>query len=176
MRAALAFAPECAILKLENKNAAACGCANTRKPAQVTQPPTQRPRAAPHGILYEISSLFTRVGFVVIPKSASGFVRFHRCVGVYPAQRFCFHPVPGVSPPACGEEKTKTEKKGTILLKKIIALLCTLLLLASLTACSSHVCDFCGKTFSGKAYTRTGDIILCKDCAQARDAFYSWID
>lgn len=61
-------------------------------------------------------------------------------------------------------------------MKKLIVLLSTLLLLAVLTACSSHVCDYCGKTFSGKAYKRTGDIILCEDCAQIHDAFYSWID
>ena len=32
-----------AIIDTKNKNAAACGCANTRRPAQVLRPPTQRP-------------------------------------------------------------------------------------------------------------------------------------
>ena len=32
------------IINLKNKNAAACGCANTHKPAQVLDPPTQRPK------------------------------------------------------------------------------------------------------------------------------------
>ena len=32
-----------AIIVMKNKNAAVPGCANTRKPAQVSRPPTQRP-------------------------------------------------------------------------------------------------------------------------------------
>ena len=54
------------IIDMKNKNAAACRCANTRKPAQVIPPPTQRPLAAPHGILYDIPALPARGGFAVV--------------------------------------------------------------------------------------------------------------
>lgn len=86
------------ITDMKNKNAAACRCANTRKPAQVLGPPTQRPLAAPHGILYDIPALPARGGFcrcILVPVLHKSF-RFLRCVGVSPARRFCF------SPGACG--------------------------------------------------------------------------
>lgn len=82
------------IIDMKNKNAAACRCANTRKPAQVIPAPTQRPLAAPHGILYDIPAFLVKGGFCrcvsvsVLHKS----FRFLRCVGVSPARRFCFSP------------------------------------------------------------------------------------
>jgi len=45
----------------ENKNAAAYGCANTRKPAQVRTHLYNGNLPYPHGILYDIPSLFARV-------------------------------------------------------------------------------------------------------------------
>ena len=52
-----------AIINTKNKNAAARGCSNTRKPAQVPIHLHNGPRAAPHGILYDIPALHARGGF-----------------------------------------------------------------------------------------------------------------
>ena len=88
--------------RLENKNAAAYECANTRKPAQVERAPTQRPLAAPHGTLYNSPAFLARGGFVVfvilscVHKKHSCFLR--RVGILYPAWRFCFSPVPAAFP------------------------------------------------------------------------------
>lgn len=67
-------------------------------------------------------------------------------------------------------------KKGS--LKKALALLlCLLVFAAVLSACEQHTCDYCGKTFTGKAYGGiNGNYELCKDCAQMQDAFFSGFD
>ena len=90
-----------AIICLKNKNAAAYGCANTRKPAQVLTPPTQRPLAAPHRILYDNPVFLVKSGFVVIYLC---LCRMRRSLltlcRLCPAQRFCFSPTPrGRKPP-----------------------------------------------------------------------------
>ena len=58
--------------------------------------------------------------------------------------------------------------------KRLILLLCALLLAAILAGCTAHVCDYCGKTFNGKVKTGVnGNYELCKDCAEAQSAFFS---
>ena len=79
---------------LENKNAAAYGCANTRKPAQVSQHLHNDHMAAPHGY-YKRFSAFLQAPSVSLFYFCGRFctgIPFLRCVGVYPAQLFCFHP------------------------------------------------------------------------------------
>ena len=90
-----------AIICLKNKNVAAYGCANTRKPAQVLTPPTQRPLAAPQRILYDNPFFLVKSGFVVIClclcHMRSSLLTLCR---LRPAQRFCFSPNPrGLTPP-----------------------------------------------------------------------------
>ena len=62
--------------------------------------------------------------------------------------------------------------------KKILALLlCLLVFAAVLSGCEQHVCDYCGKAFTGKAYEGfNGNYELCKDCAEIQDAFFSGFD
>ena len=84
--------------------------------------PTQRSMTAPHGILYATAALFTRevlCAFHVFVRARIVLSRM-RCVGVYPAQRFCFHPASGgsfsfyLSSDRRGEN-TRKEKRGRIL-------------------------------------------------------------
>jgi len=52
-----------AIISMESKNAAVCGCANTRKPAQVRVPPIQRHPTVSAWLLYVIFSFFVKRAF-----------------------------------------------------------------------------------------------------------------
>ena len=81
------------IIFLENKNAAACGCANTHKPAQVLTHLHNGPR--PHHMGYYTREPPFLQGEVLMFRAFAlpwGVLSRMRCVGVYPAQRFCFHP------------------------------------------------------------------------------------
>ena len=53
-----------AIIVTKNKNAAACGWGNTRRPAQVSNPPTQRPKGRTAWNMIRQSGLFVKGGFV----------------------------------------------------------------------------------------------------------------
>lgn len=55
---------------MESKNAAAYGCANTRKPAQVKTPPIQRYQPHPQGILYDISPSFVKGGLAAFVRGS----------------------------------------------------------------------------------------------------------
>src|SRR5699024_5455600 len=84
-----------AIIDTKNKNAAACECANIRKPAQVLRPPTQRPQVGRTAwILYDDSAPHARGGFAVFSPCLCRIksVRSLRRVGLLPARRFCFSP------------------------------------------------------------------------------------
>ena len=109
------------IIFLENKNAAACGCANTHKPAQVLTHLHNGPR--PHHMGYYTREPPFLQGEVLMFRAFAlpwGVLSRMRCVGVYPAQRFCFHPASGgsfsfyLSSDRRGEN-TRKEKRGRIL-------------------------------------------------------------
>ena len=91
-----------AIIDLKNKNAAASRCANTWKPAQVLEPPTQRPFGRTAWNMIRHSGLFVKGGFcrcvpvVVSHEEAPLLALCRHC----PAQRFCFSPTArGRKPP-----------------------------------------------------------------------------
>src|SRR5699024_5054017 len=83
--------------------------ANTRKPAQVLRPPTQRPSGRTAWNMIRHSGLFVKGGFcrcvpvVVLHEEAPLLALCRHC----PAQRFCFSPNPGGASPlgGCGEER-----------------------------------------------------------------------
>ena len=113
-----------AIINTKNKNAAAHGCSNTRKPAQVPIHLHNGPRAAPHGILYDIPALHARGGFC-------RFISVPVCMrlvlalcGVILHGVFVFHPacgdgspVPGARAPGAAVVKTffQAQRKGGVM-------------------------------------------------------------
>ncbi len=144
--------------------------------------PTQRPQAAPHEILYAIAVLFTRACFDVAVfhvlrvggRSLSSLCRSLFLHGV-----FVFTRRRGHAPAAAVKIKEKGTKKmkNRSLRKPLALLLCLLVFAAVLSGCEQHVCDYCGKTFTGKAYEGfNGNYELCKDCAEIHDAFFSGFD
>ena len=97
-----------AIINTKNKNAAVCGRANARKPAQVLTPPTQRPSGRTAWILYDIPVFLVKVGFAVVllrPCCMEKPVLLALCrLALHGV--FVFRPPPGGGSPRgrCGEE------------------------------------------------------------------------
>ena len=83
-----------AIINMKNKNAAACECANTHKPAKVHNHLHNGPLAAPHGTLYDITPFFVKGGFCrfVFASVLHKNFCFLRCVGSDLHGVFVFHP------------------------------------------------------------------------------------
>jgi len=56
-------------------------------------------------------------------------------------------------------------------MKKILAILCSVVVLFTFVACSNGKCDSCGKEGKVKKYTFQGESAnLCEDCGAAFDA------
>ena len=55
-------------------------------------------------------------------------------------------------------------------MKKVLAVVCALVLMLALTACSKFECDICGEEKTGKQHKRTilGEkVTMCDDCHEA---------
>lgn len=96
-----------AIIDMKNKNAAAYGCGNTRKPMQVLVLPTQRPFGRTAGNIIQHSGLFCKGRFLSLYSlrlccirallltlcgsfSCAAFLFFARCLsGVETPPRYC---------------------------------------------------------------------------------------
>ena len=92
------------IIDTKNKNAAAYGCANTRKPAQVSSHLYNGLKPFPHGILYDIPSFFARVPLPYPSRYSHlyGGICFSHCVGLHCAVFLFFDRPPGVETPLGG--------------------------------------------------------------------------
>lgn len=110
----LHFRAVTAIIDLKNKNAAACRCANTRKPAQVLALPTQRPFGRTAWDIIRHSGPSCKGWFLLLYPFAPVCMRtsFLTLCRLCPAQRFCFSPgaFGGGCPRRCCGEKPEREE------------------------------------------------------------------